>query len=660
MSFFSELKRRNVFRVGIAYVVVAWLILQIADVILGNIDAPGWVFQVILLLLSIGFPVILLFAWAFELTPEGIKREKEVDRTQAITTQTGQKLNRIIIATLLIAVAYFAVDKFVLTKAPDSKGPMTAQVTAEPQAASPSKASIAILPFTNRSANNENAEFFALGIQDELLTLLSQIGELKVISRTSVERLDPNLSIPEIGALLGVSTILEGQVQRAGDQLRINVQLIDASKEDHLWASIYDRSLTAGNVFKIQSDMARAIADALHIQLSPKDEALIQTVPTQNTAALNKYMLGREQLGRGSFGSLDKAMTYFKNAAELDPNYAQAWAAIAETANRMLQTGSIDEAHYFSIAEGAVNNAIRLNSRLPSAHAQLGTLRWHSGDMPAAEAAYQKALQLNPRDAPSLLAFGRYLRTLLGLAETAVRVRVDPALVVRGDADQVGPEHPRHVLDLAARRLRVVDLDPLIRARPVRRERIEKALAPVLLLLELGEDVGEMPRGVAQGVVALPEALDLLPLLERRPVRLEEEIGALRADARVPEGARVDVVLLAEALEALEHLEAGLGVGARGVDAGIRAGATGIDGGLRIGAHRRVAGPGRRHRRGGRSELTRRAPRACGGTAPGPAGSRGPARPTRAPRSSRGEREGRRRRGSSLRGSPSGSASASR
>ena len=411
MSFFSELKRRNVFRVGIAYVVVAWLILQIADVILGNIDAPGWVFQVILLLLSIGFPVILLFAWAFELTPEGIKRENEVDRTQAITTQTGQKLNRIITATLLIAVAYFAVDKFVLTKAPDSNGPMTAQVTAEPQAASPSKASIAILPFTNRSANNENAEFFALGIQDELLTLLSQIGELKVISRTSVERLDPNLSIPEIGALLGVATILEGQVQRAGDQLRINVQLIDASKEGHLWASIYDRSLTAGNVFKIQSDMARAIADALHIQLSPNDEALIQTVPTQNTAALNKYMLGREQLGRGSFGSLNKAMEYFKNAAELDPDYAQAWAAIAETANRMLQTGSIDEAHYFSIAEGAVNNAIRLNSRLPSAHAQLGTLRWHSGDMPAAEAAYQKALQLNPRDAPSLLAFGRYLRT---------------------------------------------------------------------------------------------------------------------------------------------------------------------------------------------------------------------------------------------------------
>lgn len=411
MSFFTELKRRNVFRVGIAYVVVAWLILQISDVILGNIDAPGWVFRVILLLLAIGFPLILLFAWAFELTPEGIKREKQVDRSETITSQTGQKLNRVITAALIIAVAYFAVDKFFLTRAPESNGVTTVQTTAERQAAKAARNSIAIMPFTNRSANNENAEFVALGIQDELLTLLSQLGELKVISRTSVERLDPNLSIPEIGALLGVATILEGQVQRAGDQLRINVQLIDANKEDHLWASIYDRSLTAGNVFEIQSDMARAIADALHIQLSPNDEVLIKAVPTQNTEALNSYMLGKEQLEHGSFGSLNKAMTYFQNAAELDPDYAQAWASIAETANQMLQTGSIDETHYFSIADGAVKNAMRSNSRLPSAHAQLGSLLWRSGDLPAAEAAYQKALQLNPRDADSLLAFGRYLRT---------------------------------------------------------------------------------------------------------------------------------------------------------------------------------------------------------------------------------------------------------
>lgn len=416
MSFIAELKRRNVFRVGIAYLVVAWLILQVSDVILGNIEAPGWVFRVIMLMLSIGFPVILLFAWAFEMTPDGIKREKLVNPAETITAQTGQKLNGVIIGALILAVGYIAVDKFVLSGEDpaviDGGIAVSADtLSAETAAAARSTNSIAVLPFTNRSANNENAEFFALGIQDELLTLLSQLGELKVISRTSVERLDPNLSIPKIGALLGVATILEGQVQRAGDEVRINVQLIDTAKEDHLWASIYDRTLTAGNIFEIQSDIARAITDALHIQLSANDEAVMQAVPTQNTEALNQYMLGQQQLGRGSFESYAKALEFFRQATELDAGYAQAWAAIAETANQMLQTGSIDEPEYFSIAEGAVDNAMQLNNRLPAAYAQLGTLRWRSGDLPAAEAAYQKALQLNPRDSDSLHAFGRYLRT---------------------------------------------------------------------------------------------------------------------------------------------------------------------------------------------------------------------------------------------------------
>jgi TolB-like protein/Tfp pilus assembly protein PilF len=416
MSFIAELKRRNVFRVGIAYLVVAWLILQVSDVILGNIEAPGWVFRVIMLMLSIGFPIILLFAWAFEMTPDGIKREKQVDPAETITAQTGQKLNGVIIGALILAVGYIAVDKFVLSGEDpaviDGGVAVSADtLSAETAAAARSTNSIAVLPFTNRSANNENAEFFALGIQDELLTLLSQLGNLKVISRTSVERLDPNLTIPKIGALLGVATILEGQVQRAGDKVRINVQLIDTQKEGHLWASIYDRDLTAGNIFEIQSDIARSITEALHIQLSANDEAAIRAVPTKNTEAMNQYMLGQQQLGRGSFESYAKALEYFRRATELDAGYAQAWAAIAETANQMLQTGSIDESEYFSIAEGAVNNAMRLNNRLPAANAQFGTLSWRSGDLPTAEAAYQKALQLNPRDPDSLFAFGRYLRT---------------------------------------------------------------------------------------------------------------------------------------------------------------------------------------------------------------------------------------------------------
>lgn len=411
MSFFAELKRRNVFRVGMAYVVVSWLVLQVSDVILNNIEAPGWVFQAIMLLLGIGFPLVLVFAWAFELTPEGIKREKLVDRSETITPQTGAKLNRVIAVGLVLALAYIAADKLFLSH-PDENAAQSSTAANESQAGTRKiDKSIAVLPFSNRSANNENAEFFASGVQDELLTLLSQLGELKVISRTSVESLDPNLSIPKIGALLGVATILEGQVQRAGDKVRINVQLIDTAQEDHLWANIYDRDLTADSIFAVQSEIARAIAEALHVQLSEKDEALIQAVPTQNTEALNFYMRGQDQLNRGSFESYRKAAEYFAQANELDPDYAQAWVGIASAANRSLMTGSTSEAEYRAMVEGPIAKALELNNKLPGAHAELGTLKWHSGDNAAAEAAFKQALQLNPRDALSLLSYARYLRS---------------------------------------------------------------------------------------------------------------------------------------------------------------------------------------------------------------------------------------------------------
>ncbi len=434
MSFFAELKRRNVFRVGAAYVIVAWVILQVSDVVLSNIEAPGWVFRAILLLLVIGLPVILIFAWAFELTPEGIKRETQVDPSATITAQTGAKLNVVITAGLIIAVAYIAIDKLYLSKDGDETTTVTEQSAAAQSEKATTEKSIAVLPFSNRSANNENAEFFASGIQDELLTLLSRLGDLKVISRTSVESLDPNLSIPKIGTLLGVATILEGQVQRAGDKVRINVQLIDAAKEDHLWANIYDRELTADSVFQVQSEIATAITEALHVQLSASDEALIHAVPTQNTEALNLYMLGQDQLSRGSFESYRKAANYFKEATTLDPQYAQAWVAIATAANRLQITGSIDQAEYESMAEGPITTALKLNDRLPGAYAELGTLKWLTGDFAAAGAAFEKALQLNPRDGLSLLSYGRFLRS------TNRPLQALPYLQTALETDPLSPE----------------------------------------------------------------------------------------------------------------------------------------------------------------------------------------------------------------------------
>jgi TolB-like protein len=228
-SFIQELKRRNVFRVSVIYVIVSWLLMQIGDVMFPALRLPEWTTTMLVAFLLLCFPVALILAWAYEVTPDGVKRTKDVVPGESITDLTGRKINYIIIVVLALAVAYLT-GKIWLED--DTAPPGTA--------AFPDK-SIAVLPFANNSAAEENAEFFADGVHDELLTLLSRLGGIKVISRTSVENLKDGLSIPEIGALLGVATVLEGQVQRAGDRLRINVQLIDAVKEDHLWATTYDR-----------------------------------------------------------------------------------------------------------------------------------------------------------------------------------------------------------------------------------------------------------------------------------------------------------------------------------------------------------------------------------------------------------------------------------
>ena len=409
MSLFNELKRRNVFRVTIAYIIVAWLVMQIADVVLNNITAPEWVFQVLMLFLVIGLPFAVILAWAFELTPEGLKKEKDVDRSQSITHKTGRKLDFAIMAVLVIAIVILAGKVWF---GGDSTPPDTA---------SAEQKSIAVLPFENRSADAENAEFFAAGVHDELLTLLSKLDELKVISRTSVQRLDPNLNIPEIGVLLGVATVLEGQVQRAGNRLRINVQLIRATEGDHLWATTYDRELTAENVFDVQSDIARTIVDELHIQLSANDDTLLNTAPTNSTEALQHYMLGRQHVERASFDSFKQAARYLSQAVELDPDYAQAWTALAHAHNMMYQTGLIDLQEYVAVAEPSIAHALEVNNRLPEAHAELAALRWQSGDVEVAEASFKKALELNPDDSRSLYSYSNYLRTT-GRSQEAIPV----------------------------------------------------------------------------------------------------------------------------------------------------------------------------------------------------------------------------------------------
>ena len=380
MSFFEELKRRNVFRVGIAYVVSAWVLLQVVDLVLDNIAAPEWVMKVFMLAVGVGLPLALILAWAFEMTPEGVKRETAVDPDQSIMPQTGRKLDRIIIVSLGVAVAFLLLDRFI--NVPGEVEP-TADPTTEPVQVVPaddtpihviSDKSIAVLPLANRSVRPEDA-FFAEGMHDELLTQLSRISALRVISRTSVMGYEGTTKrMPDIGRELGVSTLLEGGVQRSGNRVRINVQLIEAATDEHLWAEVYDRELTADNLFEIQSDITRAIASALQAVLTGQEQQVLEQKPTENLDAYAHYLRGK--VAASTYGrtptQIEASIASYRSAIELDPKFAAAYAAL-----------SIDLIEHFWVG-GRV------------------------GDLGPATQALEKARELAPEAAGTQIAEGYY------------------------------------------------------------------------------------------------------------------------------------------------------------------------------------------------------------------------------------------------------------
>lgn len=328
MSIFNELKRRNVFRVGIAYAVAAWVLLQIVDLVLENIAAPAWVMQVFMLAMAIGFPIAIIMAWAFEMTPEGIKLETKVERSQSITAQTGQTLNRIIMGSLVLAVIVLIIDPFEEPSLPVSmeSAPAAVSLQADSQDSAELEKSVAVLPFANRSTNPEDA-FFAEGMHDDLLTQLAKIGSIKVISRTSVLAYkDTTLKIPQIASELGVATIVEAGIQRSGSRIRINAQLINAQTDEHLWAETYNRELTAENLFDIQAEIARAIAQALKATLSDEEEARIEQPLTSNLSAWQSYQRVIRVVQGLNPESIELGISEINRAIELDPEFAAAWS----------------------------------------------------------------------------------------------------------------------------------------------------------------------------------------------------------------------------------------------------------------------------------------------------------------------------------------------
>ena len=430
---FEELKRRNVFRVATVYIIVAWLIAQVASLAADSFGAPGWFMKMFIVLLALGFPVALIFAWAFELTQEGIKLEKDVDRSQSVTRGTGRRLDFMIIGILLIALAYSMIIRFEQNAQLGEQAivDLTVDQDATGVPGVIDRKSVAVLPFANRSADPDS-QFFVDGMHDDILTQLAKIGALKVISRTSVmEYRDTTKNMRTIGAELGVATLVEGGIQRSGNSVRINVQLIDANTDEHLWAEIYSRKLTADNLFAIQEEISSAVAQALNATLSPKEHTRIASRPTDSTEAYDLYLraIPIEVFSRDKY--LER-INLLERAVEADPQFARAMVELGgnytdmywffgkdiawrDKAGAMLERAqSVDPElpelqhflgdyyyHGFLDYPRALEHlriARRTMPGVANVYNSLGAVLRRSGDMNGAIEAMQKAVTLDPRN----------------------------------------------------------------------------------------------------------------------------------------------------------------------------------------------------------------------------------------------------------------------
>lgn len=419
MPLIAELKRRNVVRVAIAYGIVGWLLAQVADLLFGTFGAPDWVLQAFVVVLVLGFPVALLLAWAFELTPDGIKRESSAGGEPG-ARQPGRKLDLFIIGVLAIAVAFLLLDRFALSR-PDASG-IAARSDIQP--------SIAVLPFDNRSANAED-EYFVDGVHDDILTQLARIRSLKVISRTSVmEYRDANRNIRDIGRALDVATILEGGVQRAGDSVRINVQLIDAVTDEHIWAQSYDRQLNTSNIFDIQSEIAKSIARALHTTLSAELESEITTALTDDLRAYDAFQKAHSILAKGIGGTSNEAAALLEEAVLFDPSFALAYVKLAQIYVNRYWFFDKDEAN-LQRARAALDTALNLVPGMPEALITLADYYYKGfGDYARAlellDDAIPRAPQLSTGIARRAFVLRRSGRIEEAIAEFRQALELDP------------------------------------------------------------------------------------------------------------------------------------------------------------------------------------------------------------------------------------------
>ena len=450
-NFFSELKRRNVYKVAVAYAIVGWLLVQIATQVFPFLEIPNWVVRLVIALVAIGFPIALVIAWAFEITPQGIERTEVADTMPLAAGQKKHAWIYVAIVGAVLSIGLFFLGRYGFRNGTSSSSEL------------PQK-SIAVLPFDNLSRDPDNA-FFAEGVQDEILTRLAKVADLKVIARTSTQKFkSAPENLPDIAKQLGVMNILEGSVQKVNDQVRVNVQLINAMTNAHLWAEIYDRKLS--DIFAVQSDIAKTVADTLQAKLTGSEKQMMAAQSTSDTAAYELYHKGRSLWEKRSGDNIPKAIAFYEQAIARDPNYALAYAGLAKAYILLPFYAGADRLDAFSKAKDAALKALRLDSNLAEAHAALGKVLFFSEiDLGGALREYKRAIELQPNDATAHHWLGNDTLAALGRFEEAIAqgkraVELDPlSPVINTDFGTIF--YYAHRYEESARQLRkTLEIDP--------------------------------------------------------------------------------------------------------------------------------------------------------------------------------------------------------
>jgi TolB-like protein/Tfp pilus assembly protein PilF len=420
-SFLAELKRRNVLRTAGLYFVGAWLIVQVTGTVLPMFGAPEWLPRSVVVLLAVGLLPVLVFSWVYELTPEGLKRERDVERVESITHETGQRMNRAIFVLLLLAIGCFVLDRFVLTPRRENAAAQTGPAESKPASAVPDN-SIAVLPLANASGDKDQ-QYFSDGLSEGLIVTLSRLQGLKVIGRNSAFQFrDSKEDSKTIGTKLGVAHLLEGSVQHAGDVVRISAELINAADGSALWSERYDRPYK--DLFALQDEITNAVASALKARLLSHTGVPAQSdrPPSGNLDAYAAYLQGKFYFGRADEANFRKALEQYALATKADPAYALPWAEQARTA-AALAAAFLDGAaaqDMFTQARNAVDTALKLDPDLAAAYAARSFLLLAADyDWMGAERAARRAVELAPNDSQAKADLSRDLAAL-GQIEPAI------------------------------------------------------------------------------------------------------------------------------------------------------------------------------------------------------------------------------------------------